>query len=43
MTLVVNRNITEYIFEILGDEVVELGHMETRKHDDINVEILNDL
>ena len=43
MTLVVNRNITEYIFEILGDEVVELGHIETRKHDDINVEILNDL
>ena len=40
MTLVVNRNITSEICEILGDEVVNIGHIESRDFEDVHVEIL---
>ena len=40
MTLVVNRNITPEICEILGDEVVNIGHIESRDFEDVHVEIL---
>ena len=40
MTLVVNRNITSEICEILGDEVVNIGHIESRNFEDVHVEIL---
>lgn len=40
MTLVVNRNITSEICEILGDEVINIGHIKSRDFEDVHVEIL---
>lgn len=40
MTLIVNRNIISEIKEILGDQVIEIGYIQSRDYDDVHVEIL---